>query len=102
MAVRSTKADVIYKDMVRSFERAVNRFIELLNREVTRLTPRRTGRAARGWRVTNQYKIGRRSPSLVENRVPYIGLLDLGYSKQAPNGIVDPAMRRLTRRTERL
>lgn len=53
------------------------------------ITPVKSGRARRGWKLRKrndfQYK--------VFNKVPYINRLDEGYSKQAPNGIVRPAIK---------
>jgi len=45
-------------------------------------TPVKSGRAKRGWKMKKQKKFSYR----VSNRVPYIGRLDEGYSKQAPRG----------------
>lgn len=46
-------------------------------------TPIDTGKARRGWQIrTGQ----------VENRVPYIGKLETGYSRQAPDGFVRQAL----------
>lgn len=98
MAARFNKAKDVFRDIETKFERAVNQFLYKLNREVTKLTPRRSGRAARGWRLMSSYKIGR-TQVVIENRVPYIGLLEMGYSRQAPNGMITPAMNRLKRRT---
>ena len=100
MAKRFTKYNDVMKDIVDSVERSVNVFLRALNTEVKRLTPVRTGRAQRGWRIVSQYKLSK--PGVIENRVPYIGLLEAGYSKQAPNGMLGPALNRLTRRTYRI
>ena len=97
MAKRFTRASVVFRDIVDSVERSVNLFIRQLNIEVARLTPIRTGTARRGWRVIGEYKL-RGNTRVIENRVPYIGLLEMGYSKQAPNGMLGPALTRLNRR----
>lgn len=101
MAVRSSSADVIFKDIEASLERAVRDLIQELNTTARQDTPRRTGRAARGWRVGSPYKLGS-TQTVLENQVPYIGLLEMGYSRQAPDGIIEPALDRLTRRITRL
>tara|TARA_R110000744_G_scaffold116939_1_gene218654 strand:+ start:751 stop:1044 length:294 start_codon:yes stop_codon:yes gene_type:complete len=49
--------------------------------------------AQRGWKNKYNNEIGKkRKYNLVENKVPYIGVLDAGSSTQAPNGIVKPAL----------
>jgi hypothetical protein len=48
--------------------------------EVAGRTPIDTGQARRGWQ--------QRNTTTVENSVPYIGKLEKGYSRQAPNGFV--------------
>jgi len=60
-------------------------------------TPVRTGRAKRGWRLKKQ----RQFVYNVNNRVPYIGRLDEGSSKQAPRGMTRPAAREVLRTTRR-
>ena len=59
-------------------------------------TPIDKGRARRGWKMTQT-----RNTRSVKNRVPYIDLLEQGRSKQAPNGIMRPTVRDITRRRYR-
>ena len=56
--------------------------------EAKKNTPIKRGRARRGWRVERQGTNTR-----VVNRVPYIGQLERGRSKQAPQGILKPTIR---------
>lgn len=70
-------------------DKGIERMEEDLHREVQDRTPVDTGRARKGWRRT---KDG------TENSVPYIGALDDGHSKQAPNGITQPALNTIVRR----
>jgi hypothetical protein len=70
------------------FSRFNREFVDNLKSE----TPVRSGTARRGW--TNKYtgNIGKSSKyPLASNRVPYIGVLEEGSSRQAPQGIIDPA-----------
>lgn len=61
-------------------------------KELKATTPVKTGRARSGWKRFRNVNIGRdETQTVFSNTVPYIGRLDEGYSKQAPNGIVDPA-----------
>jgi hypothetical protein len=48
--------------------------------QVASRTPILTGQARRGWQ--------QRGKTQVTNEVPYIGRLENGYSRQAPNGFV--------------
>ncbi len=60
-------------------------------------TPVKSGRAKRGWKMKKQKKFSYR----VSNRVPYIGRLDEGYSKQAPRGMTRPAAGEVLRTSRR-
>ena len=60
-------------------------------------TPVKTGRARKGWRIKKQKQFSYR----VSNRVPYIGRLDDGYSKQAPRGMTQPAAGEVLRTSRR-
>jgi len=92
--------------MGRESKKTVKQLTSELNHDFTRFskdfliqlqatTPIQTGNARRGW--VNKYNgdIGKRSSFEVSrNRVPYSGVLDTGTSRQAPNGIVEPAFKR--------
>jgi hypothetical protein len=56
-------------------------------------TPIDKGQARRGWRLEKSY----RQQNIV-NRVPHIDALEKGHSKQAPNGILGPTVREISRR----
>ena len=56
-------------------------------------TPIDKGQARRGWRLESYYK-----EKKVVNRVPHIDALENGHSKQAPNGILGPTVREISRR----
>ena len=60
-----------------------NELLTTLLAEIKPRTPIDTGKARRGWQ--------KRRDS-VENRVPYIGRLEQGYSKQAPKGFTKQAI----------
>ena len=62
-------------------------------------TPKDTGRAKRGWEKPKKTRTG----YTIQNKVPYIGVLDKGRhydagqmrgSKQAPKGMTRPALRK--------
>ena len=62
--------------------------------EAKRITPVRSGRAKRAWKLQ---KAGKFNASAV-NAVPYAARLDGGYSKQAPRGMTRPASRTTARK----
>lgn len=82
---------------VKRLEREVGVFIDRLTDDLlvnaVTSTPVDKGRARRGWRKEKSFKQTR-----VVNRVPYINALEDGWSKQAPNGILKPAVRKTLRR----
>lgn len=84
----------------RALDASLKSEIQLLSnevyKEVRNRTPVDTGRAKKGWtqKTTD-------NTFVIENRVPYIGVLDKGRhmtnrgmrgSKQAPKGIVGPSL----------
>lgn len=79
------------KETVAELENKIDRFltaaaVELRSQLVPR-TPIDKGRARAGWKERNSLK-----GYDIENRVPYIGALEKGRSKQAPNGFVDQSV----------
>lgn len=77
-------------DSVQSqYHEFLERVADTITEEAPKFTPRRTGRAAKGWE--NRSKQGEIA---VENRVPYVGYLEKPYvkSKQAPQGIIGPTL----------
>lgn len=64
-------------------------------------TPIATGRARGGWQnIYGSVLLGRGGSQIpiAKNDVPYIGVLDTGWSKQAPYGIVKPALQKTRKR----
>ena len=99
--MRSRNPDVIFRDIERSIERAVDTLFSDINRDSRKLTPIRTGFARSQWRKTGKYRLGETGVK-VENLAPYIAILDTGTSRQAPAGIVQPVLDQLLRRRTRL
>ncbi len=80
-----------------TIDREVQKLGRELLEEIRERTPVDTGRAQRGWR-----KQPAPSGFVLENNVPYIGVLDKGRhmtnrgmrgSRQAPRGIVGPSLK---------
>lgn len=99
--LRSSDPGKIHKDITRSLGRSVDELFQDINTQLARVTPKRSGRASRGWRYTPRYSLGY-TGALIENSVPYITRLDAGYSKQAPTGIVQPVLDRYIRRNKKI
>lgn len=76
----------------------VNSALRDLQDQVVKTTPIRTGTAKRGWRRVAEFKFNGQTQTVIRNDVPYIGVLDKGTSKQAPNGIVEPSVAEIKRR----
>ena len=82
---------------MRSLEREKDSFIARVANDILGVARGRTpidkGRARRGWRLASRFMM-----KSVVNRVPYIVHLEEGHSKQAPNGILGPTVRDISRR----
>jgi len=85
------------RQAMRSLEREKETFHTRVANDILEVarskTPIDKGQARRGWRSENRY----REISIV-NRVPHIDALEKGHSKQAPNGILGPTVREISRR----
>ena len=75
----------------RDLERDLGKFVAEVAAEVDKdaraNTPVRSGRARRGW-----VKTVSSDTFTVQNKVPYIGKLEAGASRQAPRGIIGPTL----------
>ena len=90
------------KSFMRNFRREIesdiNAFKSELNKQLVAGTPVRTGKARHGWEELTAFRLTGQTQTLIQNRLPYIGVLNAGSSRQAPRGIVDPAFDRAIRR----
>ena len=97
--------DAVEKDIKRVLERSVNAIIEDAINIAKSLTPVRTGRAKAGWRRREQFSAMKRRQTVIENMVPYIGILDgavpaRGGGRRGP--IMKPALDRALYITRRI
>jgi len=99
--VRSSKIGTVVRDMNITLERAVESLFQELNTSMRDTTPVRTGYARNNWRRVRRYRLGD-SGAMIENPVSYIGILDKGSSRQAPQGIYAPSLKPLLRRRTKL
>jgi hypothetical protein len=94
-------ANGIKRELYAEINSDLSTFANRFTQELRATTPIRTGQARQGWK--NVYKPGAmkngRSFPIAKNEVPYIGVLDSNKtSRQAPMGIVEPALRKTTRK----
>lgn len=72
---------------------SLDRYFTALTQNLKAATPIQSGAARRGWRKRAELEIGSNSTkTVIVNPVPYVGVLDTGTSRQAPQGIVQPAI----------
>lgn len=94
----STKAG-IEKELKAEINKDLSTFSRDFVASLRATTPIDTGRARQGWVNTFRGMNGRKIAPLARNNVPYIGVLDSDKtSRQAPNGIVEVALRRTARK----
>lgn len=96
MAKTLHSVSAVMRDITRFMERSVDAVIKESINTAKSLTPVRTGRAQRGWTKRDYLKLGSSTRTIViENRVPYIGILD------RRNPIIKPAIDRAVYMTRR-
>jgi len=89
----------IKKELYAEISKDLSAFSRDLVANLRATTPIDTGRARQGWQNTFRGMNGRKIAPLAKNTVPYIGVLDSDKtSRQAPNGIVEVALRKTTRK----
>jgi len=95
MKIRVLGIDSAIKFMGTTSKDLVDATATLVQQTARSKTPIKSGRARRNWNKSTS-----RQGFRVENNVPYIGRLEEGYSKQAPQGIIGPTLRELKRKTK--
>ena len=96
LTIKATSVAKTMKSLQRDRDSLLATLADNVLRVIKRNTPIDKGRARRGWRKSKISK-----DFSIINRVPYIGALEKGRSKQAPKGIVRPSIEqvKLRRRT---
>ena len=97
--------DAIERDIKRVLERSVNAIIADALNIAKNTTPVRTGRAKAGWKRRAQFSVRKSRQIVIENMVPYIGILDgavpaRGGGRRGP--IMKPALDRAVYITRRI
>lgn len=88
---RTNKANIA--DLTRAVEEVFSRIAQNTLTIAKQNTPIRSGRARKAWSQEPT-----KSGFEVKNSVPYIERLERGSSKQAPNGILKPTTRAVSRK----
>lgn len=70
-----------------AIRKTINAVAAEMFKNLKRFTPKRSGQAQRSWRKGNQQNYTVK----LFNKQPYMGKLNNGYSKQAPQGFSKPA-----------
>lgn len=91
IVVRDTRRAVgeLERELVRIADLVASDLLDVARKN----TPIDKGQARQGWRKEKSYR-----QTSVINRVPYAQYLEEGHSKQAPNGILGPTVREISRR----
>jgi len=89
------QSKAVMKDLKREIAHDFDDYNKRLIKNLKKETPvGETKKAQQGWKNKYNNEIGKKSKyNLVENKVPYIGVLDAGSSRQKPRGIVGPALK---------
>lgn len=83
----------VVQELQQGLRKEIESLASLVQQEARVHTPKKTGNARQKWsKSTSQ------SGFTVENRVPYIGKLEAGASRQAPKGITQPTLNSVKRK----
>ena len=89
-----------YKNILNQINADWSNYVNDLAKNLRTTTPIDTGKARRTWRQLDLFKIDShsRKKKILDNRVGYASILDGSEgrptSRQAPRGIVEPALRK--------
>tara|TARA_R110000850_G_scaffold227485_3_gene352531 strand:+ start:228 stop:494 length:267 start_codon:yes stop_codon:yes gene_type:complete len=83
------------KSLQADIEKDLSSFTDELYQEIKNTTPVQTGVAKKGWRK-GKVNLDNSKSTIITNGVPYIDELNAGSSQQAPDGIVSPAIKKVS------
>ena len=89
------------KELTQEIHAPMDQFARSLYLEIIKTTPKRTGQASRAWTKPENIRPDDFNAVITTNRLPYIERLEEGYSKQAPDGFIQPSIDKITRRYNR-
>jgi len=76
----------------------LNRMFRDLYLEIVKTTPKATGAASRAWTRPEKVSPNDFNAVITTNTLPYVERLEEGYSKQAPDGFIQPSIEKIIRR----
>lgn len=87
---RQDIAQAMNKTLEQHVASSAQLLLDVFQNKQGKITPEKTGRARDGWSETHT-----KTDFKIENKVPYIGYLEQGRSKQAPRGMIGPALNKV-------
>ena len=97
----STDIRIVMKDLRKEVHQPINQMNRDIYLEIIKTTPKRTGQASRAWTKPEKVSPDDFDAVITTNRLPYVPRLEEGYSKQAPDGFIQPSIDKITRRYNR-
>jgi len=91
-----TNANQLMQDLKSQSKKLLEKISTDVLVTVKKYTPIKLGTARQGWRMMRSSK-----GNSIINRVPYIGRLEEGSSTQAPNGMIEPTIKEISKRRYR-
>ena len=83
---------LVIKDLKHETTVELNRFCRDLYLEIVKTTPKATGAASRAWTKPEKVSDEDLNAVISTNSLPYVPRLEEGYSKQAPDGFIQPSI----------
>jgi hypothetical protein len=94
----TTNIKTVLVDLRKEAHVPINRMFQALYLEIVKTTPRATGAASRAWTRPEIVSPDDFSAVITTNRLPYVERLEGGWSKQAPDGFIQPSIDKIVRR----
>jgi len=86
------------RELNQEIQDPLNRMNLAIYREIVKTTPKRSGAASRSWTTPEKVTPENFNGIITTSSLPYVERLEAGYSKQAPDGFIQPSIDRVTRR----
>jgi hypothetical protein len=94
----TTNIKAVLVDLRKEAHVPINRMFQALYLEIVKTTPRATGAASRAWTKPAPVSPDDFSTVITTNRLLYIERFEGGWSKQAPDGFIQPSIDKIVRR----
>lgn len=97
----TTSIKGVIRDLRKEAQAPLNEMYRDIYLEIVKTTPKRSGAASRAWTRPEKVSPDDYNAVITTNRLPYVPRLEEGYSKQAPDGFIQPSVDKVTRRYNR-